>query len=91
MSDGSVAADRPGHRLPMGADPETEAGFVRWVNSIHPTFEQTALGDRLIEEGFDSIYDAHLVTAEALRADFDLKSVTRRNSWRRLAQCRRRW
>lgn len=74
MSDGSVAATRPGHRLPAGADPKTEAGFVQWVSSILPTFAETSLGDRLVEEGFDSVHDAHLVTAEVLRADFGLKS-----------------
>ena len=58
MSDGSGAAARPGHRLPMGADPNTEAGFTRWVNSIHPTFEKSALGKKLIEAGFESIHDA---------------------------------
>ena len=74
MSDGSVAATRPGHRLPAGADPKTEAGFVQWVSSILPTFAETSLGDRLVEEGFDSVHDAQLVTAEVLRADFGLKS-----------------
>ena len=74
MSDGSVAATRPGHRMPAGADPKPEAGFVQWVSSILPTFAETSLGDRLVEEGFDSVHDAHLVTVEMLRADFGLKS-----------------
>ena len=34
----------------------------------------SALGKKLIEAGFESIHDAHLVTVELLRADFDLKS-----------------
>ena len=74
MSNGSGVASRPGHTLPVGADPNSEDGFTQWVNSIHPAFEATALGKRLIAEGFDSVHDAHLVTVELLRTDFDLKS-----------------
>ena len=36
MSNGSGVASRPGHTLPVGADPNSEDGFVQWVNSIHP-------------------------------------------------------
>ena len=74
MSNGSGVASRPGHTLPVGADPNTKDGFTQWVISIHPAFEATALGKRLIAEGFDSVHDAHLVTVELLRTDFDLKS-----------------
>ena len=59
-------ASRPGHTLPVGADPNSEDRFVGWVNSIHPAFEATALGKRLIAEGFDSVHDAHLVTVLVL-------------------------
>ena len=58
----------------MGADPDTEEGFVRWVNSIRLVFAETSLGTRLIAEGFERVHDAHLVTAELLRDDFDFKA-----------------
>ena len=74
MSNGSGAAVRPGHTMPVGADPDSEDGFTQWVNSIHPSFEASALGKRLIAEGFDSVHDAHLVTIAILRTDFELKS-----------------
>ena len=74
MSNGSGVASRPGHTLLVGADPNSEDGFTQWVNSIHPAFEATALGKGLIAEGFDNVHDAHLVTVELLRTDFDLKS-----------------
>ena len=32
MSNGSKAATRPGHTMPMGADPDTEDGFTLVVH-----------------------------------------------------------
>ena len=74
MSDGSVVATRPGHRMPTGADPKPEAGLVLWVNSIHPAFVEMKLGDQLVAGGYESVHDVHLVTVELLRDDFGLKS-----------------
>ena len=60
--------------MPMGADPDTEDGFTQWVNSIHPAFAKPSLAKLLVEQGYETVQDAHLVTVELLRTDFSLKS-----------------
>ena len=78
MPDGSdvaaaIVVALPGHVMPPDAEPQTEAGFRKWVDSIHPVFVTDGLADKLIEEGFDTVDSVQELDEDDLRSDFDVR------------------
>ena len=79
MADGSeaigvvIGVATPGHVMSNGAYESTEADFRTWVASIHPTFAESNLADRMVLEGYDRVDSVHAFSVEKLVQEYDVK------------------
>ena len=79
MADGSeeiclvAQATKHSQLMANGAYESTEADFRTWVASIHPTFVESNLADRMVLEGYDRVESVHAFSVEKLVDDYDVK------------------
>ena len=64
-----------GQLMANGAYESTEEDFRTWVASIHPTFVESNLADRMVLEGYDRVESVHALSVEKLVEDYDVKEV----------------
>ena len=62
-----------GQLMANGAYESTEADFRTWVASIHHTFAESNLADRMVLEGYDRVDSMHAFSVEKLVQEYDVK------------------